>query len=50
VLKVVTTVLAAVVGILLLPLRLLGIGGKKDRVEVVEVKDASEAKHLPDAA
>lgn len=49
VLKVVTTVLKVVLAVVLLPLRLFGIGGAKD-VEVVEVRDASEAKHLPDAA
>ena len=50
VLKVVTTALKVVLGVLLLPLRILGIGRKKERVEYVEVRDASEAKHLPDAA
>ena len=50
VLKVVTTVLKVVLAVVLSPLRLVGIGRRKERVEYVEVTDAREAKHLPDAA
>ena len=50
VLKVATTIVKVVLAVVLSPLRLLGIGRRKERVEYVEVHDASEAKHVPDAA
>lgn len=48
--KLVTTVLAVVLGVVLAPLRLVGIGRRKDRVEYVAVHDEVEADHVPDAA